>query len=188
MARVKAVYRPGDYPGIPDEATRKDLADLFDHLFPGVENPEIDQSHAGVAIAAQSPRLALGMARLSAVIAGELPWSQRRDLRELAMQTVNVHFKSHYSFRARAAPAEAAGIGPDLQAAIGTWRTSALFNDEQRLIIEYGEAVMSGDVPSELFARVVGQYGEKGTIELTSLVAFWSCWAMFLNATRPDED
>ena len=40
--------------------------------------------------------------------------------------------------------------------------------------------------PDELFARVVERFGEKGAVEFTTVVAFWSFWALFLNATRPD--
>jgi alkylhydroperoxidase family enzyme len=185
VTRVTAVYKPSDYPGTPDEATGRELAELFQYLFPQVAEPQIDQRHAGLAIAAQNPKLALHLAKLSGFIAGELPWCHRRDLRELAIQTLNIYFKSDYSLNARVPNAVAAGIGADLQAALPSWRTSQLFNDEQRLIIEYTEAVVRGAVPAELFARVVANFGEKGAIECTTLVAFWSFWAMFLNATHP---
>jgi len=188
MARVKAIHRSDDYPGMPDEMTRQELVALFQHLFPGNPHPEIDQSHAGLAVAAHNPKLALNLAKLSALIAGELPWSQRRDLRELAIQAVNVHFGSDYSFQARMGAAQAAGISADQLAAIAHWRTSPLFNEEQGLVLEYAHAVASGQVPGALFGRVVERYGEKGAVELTSLIAFWSFWALFLNATRPDED
>lgn len=186
MARVKTVHRPGDYPGPVDAETRQDLAELFGHLFPGVADPEIDRAHDGIAIAARNPKLALHLAKLSAFIALELPWSQRRDLRELAIQTVNLHFGCDYGFRTRMPIASTAGISAELQAALPDWKTSDLLNDEQRLVVEYGHAVADGDVPDELFSRVVGQYGEQGAVELTTVVAFWSFWALFLNATRPD--
>jgi alkylhydroperoxidase family enzyme len=76
----------------------------------------------------------------------------------------------------------------ELLAAIPYWRTTSLFNTEQRLVIEYTNAVVAGDVPAELFARVVAQYGEKGAVEFTTAIAWWSFWAMFLNATRPEFD
>jgi alkylhydroperoxidase family enzyme len=188
MARVTAVYKPADYPGAPDEATRRDLAELFESLFPDRPDAEIDDSHAGIAIAAQNPKLALLLSRLSGFIAGQLPWSKRRDLWELAVQTVNVHFKCEYSFKARLRAAEAAGIGADLQAALPAWKTSPLFNEEQRLVIEYTNAVVTGEVPAELFSRVVARYGEKGAVEFTTVVGFWSFWAMLLNATRPEAE
>ena len=186
MPRVKAVHKPSDYPGNPDEATRKDLAELFGHLFPNADNPEIDNAHCGIAIAAQNPKLALNLAKISRFIATETGWCQRADLRELAIQTLNLHFKSDFSFQTRVPHARAAGIGAELLAALPYWRTTNAFNEEQRLVIEYTNAVVSGDVPSELFKKVVETYGEKGAVEFTALVGFWSFWAMFLNATRPE--
>ena len=184
-ARVTLVNKPGDYPGTPDDATRRQLADLFAYLCPQMPDPEIDASHAGIAIAALNPNLALQFAKLSVLIAVELPWCQRRDLRELAIQTVNLHFKCDYSFQARMPGAVAAGIGIEQQKALPVWQNSTLFSDEQRLVIEYTNSVVRGQVPGEIFARSVECYGEKGAVELTSLVAFWSFWALFLNALRP---
>ena len=186
MARVTAVYKPGQYPGTPGDATREDLADLFRYLLPQATDPEIDKRHAGLAIAAQNPKLALQLAKLSSFIAGGLGWCQRHALRELAIQTVNTHFKSVYSFNARIPNAVAGGLSADLQAALPSWQSSDVFSDEQRLVIEYTHAVAGGDVPGELFSRVVERYGEKEAVECTALVAFWSFWAMFLNATHPE--
>jgi alkylhydroperoxidase family enzyme len=185
MARVTAIRKPSEYPGTPDEVTRQDLAELFATLFPGVPDPAFDGTHDGLAIAAQNPKLALHLARLSGFIAGQLPWCQHRGLRELAIQALNLHFKSGYSFQSRVHHAEAAGISAVMLAALPFWKTSSLFDEEQRLTIEYTNAVVTGEVPEELFARVVRQFGEKGAVECTALVAFWSFWAMMLNATRP---
>jgi len=185
MARVTAVYKPSQYPGTPSDETRKDLAELFQHLLPRASDPQIDERHAGLAIAAQNPKLALGLAKFTRFMAGELPWCRRQDLRELAIQTVNLHLKSDYSFNSRIPNAVASGIGADLQAALPEWRSSTLFTEEQRLIIEYSNAVVAGAVTDELFSRVVDAYGEKEAIECTALVAFWSFWAMFIKATHP---
>ncbi len=183
MARVRCVYKPGDYPGTPDDATRQDLEALFEHLSPG--QPKVEP-HSGYALLAQSPRLALNIAQLGDYIVREMPWTQRRDLRELAIQALNLHFKCDFSFQAHLNYAQAAGISLEQQAAIPYWRTSSLFNDEQRLVIEYSFAVAAADVPAELFARVVERYGERGTIEFTAAVAWWSFWDMILNAARPE--
>jgi hypothetical protein len=187
MPRVKAIHRPADYPGKPDEETQEEVAALFQQLFPGVEDPRIDENHVGMAIAAHNPQLAMGLGKLSSLIAVDLPWCQRRDLRELAIQAVNLHFNAHYAFEARRANAKAAGIGPELLDALPDWKKSPLFDVEQRLVIEYAHAVASGEVPATLSKRVIGLYGEKGAVEFTSLVAFWSFWALFLNATGAGE-
>jgi alkylhydroperoxidase family enzyme len=183
MARVKCIYRPSDYPGSPDEATQRDLDALFEHLCPGEPKTE---PHSGYALLAQSPRLALNIAHLGDYIVRDMPFTQRRDLRELAVQALNLHFKCDFSFHAHLAYAQVAGISLEQQAAIPYWRTSSLFNDEQRLVIEYTFAVVSGDVPGELFSRVVAKYGERGAIEFTAAIAWWSFWDMILNAARPE--
>lgn len=185
MARVTAVNKPGDYPGNPDEATRTELAELFRTLFPNAQNPAFDEAHAGLAIAAQSPRLALNLAKMSGFMAKDLPWARQHvQMNELAIQTLNIHFKSHYTLKARRPHAEAAGIGDRLLAAIPLWQNTDLFGEEQRLVIEYTCAVIQGDVPADLFAKVVERYGERGAVEFTAVIAWWSMWAMILNATH----
>lgn len=185
MSRVTPVYKPSDYPGTPDEQTQADLAELFGHMFPGVENPEIDRPHAGVAIAALNPKLALQLSKLSGFAALQLGWSQRADLREVAIQTVNLHFKSGFSAQSRFRAWEAVGLGKDQLAALPYWKTTNLFDEEQRLVIEYALAVVGGDVPEALFARVAARFGEKGAVECTVVIGIWSMWAMLLNAVQP---
>jgi alkylhydroperoxidase family enzyme len=183
MARVKCVYKPADYPGPLDETTRSDLAALFEHLCPGEPKAE---PHSGYALLAQSPRLALNIAHLGDYIVRDMPWTQRRDLRELAIQALNLHYKCDFSFHAHLTYAQVSGISLEQQAALPYWRTSSLFDDEQRLVIEYSFAVATGDVPGELFSRVVGKYGERGAVEFTAAIAWWAFWAMILNAVRPE--
>lgn len=182
MANITMINRPSDYPGTPDESTAADLAALFGQLFPGNPEPAFDKFHAGLAIAAHSPKLALQLAQTSALIAGQLGWCQRKDLRELAIQAVNLHFKSDYSFASRLPAASACGVSEDQLAALPDWRASQLFDSEQRLAIEFAHAVASGDVPAALFARVTARWGERGAVECTALIAFWAFWAMFINA------
>lgn len=78
--------------------------------------------------------------------------------------------------------AEAAGINAEQQQSLLTG-TAGEFDGEQELVVAYSRAVARGKVPDELFARVADKYGEKGAVEFTTVVAFWSFWAMFLNAT-----
>ena len=188
MARVTTINRPGDYPGTPDADTSADLAALFGAMFPGNSDPEINQYHAGIAIAAHSPRLASALAGLSKLMAVELGWSQRTDLRELAILAANLHFKSDYGFRSRLPNARAAGLTDEQLAALPDWQSSALFDDDQKLTIAYAHAVASGDVPLALFGQVKARWGERGAIECTALIGFWGFWAMFLNATGAELD
>lgn len=184
-ARVKPVFAPGDYPGSPDEQTRRDLEELFERLFPGAPEPK-PRPHFGFAIFAQNPRLCMSILGLFDYIVRQMPWTQQRDLRELSVQALNLHSKCDFSFQAHLVYAQGNGISLEKQAAIPYWRTTNIFNEEERLVIEYTFAAVSGDVPAELFSRVVAKYGEKGAIEFTTGIAWWSFWAMILNATAPE--
>lgn len=183
MPRVKPIFRPDDCPEGADPEMKENLSEFFEHLFPGNPSPEIDTGHTGLALAAHSPKFAGNLSRLTRSAVLEMGWTERRDLAELAVQSVNLHFGCALSFEARMANAEATGIGMERLAALPLWRTSSLFDDEQRLVLAYVEAVVSGSVADELFDRVKTRYGEKGTVELTALVGTFSLWAMLINAT-----
>jgi hypothetical protein len=52
-------------------------------------------------------------------------------------------------------------------------------------VIEYSIAVVSNDVPEALYERVKALYGEKETLEFTTIVAWWAFWSMIINTYRP---
>jgi alkylhydroperoxidase family enzyme len=185
MSRVTAVYRPSDYPGAPDAATQAGLAELFGRMFPGVAEPEIARDHAGIAIAALNPGLALRLSELSRYVALETGFGQRAELRELAIAAVNWKFRSDFSIAARRRNALAAGLSEAQLAALPEWERSELFSAEQKLVVGYALAAAAGDVPEALFAQVVAAFGEREAVELTAVVGLWSFWAMLINATQP---
>ncbi len=188
-ARVTLVSTPDAYPGSPDAETKKDVAALFKHMFPHAEAPEIPGSSAVFAVIAQNPKLSLLLVKVSDYILGEMPFTHgRADLRECAVQALCYHFKCDFNFTAHLGGAKRAGITVEQQAHIPFWKTTNVFTEEQRLVIEYTYAVVAGDVPEELFARVVQQFGEKIAIECTVAIAWWSFWCMIANATRPQFD
>ena len=147
MERVKAVFKPSDYPGELDDATAAGLIELFGYLFPGQENPEIDAAHAGIAMTAQNPLLALNLAKMSGFIVRDLGWCQDQKLHELVVQTVHLHFNCQYTLHARAARAQSLGIGAEALAAIPDWQASPRFSATEKLVIEYTYAVITGTVP-----------------------------------------
>lgn len=182
--RIRAVFKPSDFQPTPD-ASRADAEALFEQMFPGVENPEIPRDHAGMAIVALNPGLARHMSAMSRFMALELAFSKRRDLRELAIQTCHLKAGCGFGFESRISAAGAAGISPDQLAALAVWKSSSLFDDEQRLVIEYAEAVHDNAVTDELFQAMVERFGEKGAIECAAIVGYWACWAMIINAAKP---
>lgn len=183
MSRVKYVLKPSDYPGNPDEATKTALANFFQHLFP---NGEQGEPHAGYAMLGQTPRVAMGIIDLADVIIYDTILAERRDLREIAVQTLNLHFKCDFSFQAHLPIAVAHGISLEQQAAIPYWQVTSLFDEEQKLMIEFTQACIQGPVAEELFAKFAGLYGEKAAIEFTIGIAWWVFWAIILNATAPE--
>ncbi len=168
-----------------DGAEQKELDALFEDMFPGapLAKPVLPP---GYAVLARNPRLARAIFGSARYIEREMPWSQRLGVRELAVQAINHHFGCDFSFHAHLQFAQAHGVGVDKQAAIPYWRTTNLFSDEERMAVEYTFAVVKGDVSDELFGRVVERYGERGAVEFTMAIAWWSLWAMILNATRPE--
>lgn len=185
MNRITPIYSQDDYPS-PTENIKTELNTLFTFLFPDKTNNKIDENHKGIAIAAHNPALALHLAQMSKFIVLEQTWCERLDLRELTIQTVNTHFSNSYSFDSRIEIAESCGISRKLQHAIAKWETSPLFNEEQRLVIQYTFSVVQSDVSSALLDKVKERFGEKGAVECTALISFFAFWAMFLNATNAD--
>lgn len=58
-------------------------------------------------------------------------------------------------------------------AAVNEWQTSGLFDDRERLALEYAEAMTYTDrrVDDELFARVAAAFSAPEIVELTAAVA-----------------
>lgn len=185
MARVNPVYKPADYPADLDEVTKAELAAFFAYLFPDNPAPEIDAAHTGLAVTAYNPTLALNLAKMSGFIVRDLGWCQNQELHEFAVQTVNLHFKCNFTLRARAARAQSLGIDASVLAVIPAWAESNVLSGDQRLIVEYSYAVVSGTVADDLFKRMVTAYGEKAVIECTAAIAWWALWAMIINALCP---
>lgn len=189
MSRIKLMMKPGDYPETTDADTREAVKALFDHMFPGVANPEIPGKSSAFGTVANDPKLALRLVRLSDYIVREMAFtSTRRDLQQLMVQTLNWKLGCDFSFQSHIAPAAAAGISLELQTQIAFWKTSNAFNDEQRLVMEYTVAVVEGEVPDALYQRVSGHFGEQDTLALTVGIAWWSFWAMIINATKTEFD
>jgi len=192
-ARVRVVSEQGAFPGTPDEKTKKDLKQLFQYVashYPEPEGLVIKGAHGGIAIVAQNPRFAQLLLETTHCLIEQNAWGgQRVDLRELAVQVVNLHYKCDLSFQAHLTVAKQAGLRVEQQAALPYWRTIGhMFSEEQQLVIEFTNAVLGGDVPDELFGRVVERYGEKGAIEFAAIVGLFSCWAMILTATKTQWD
>lgn len=189
MPRAKLVYRPDEFPGPVGEEKRQQIDALFEHMISFAGKPEIPGTAGAFAIVARDPKLALLLVRVSDYMTRECPWTtERRDLRQLMIQTLNWHFRCDFNFQSHLSSAERDGISAELQAAIPYWEVTTIFTDEQRLVIEYTLASLKGEVTEELFARVTDHFGEQGTIEFSIAIAWWSFWAILTGAVRPEHD
>lgn len=189
MPRAKLVYRPEEFPGPVDEEKQRHLAALFDHMKTFAGKPEIPGTAGAFAIVARDPKLALLLLHVSDYMTKECPWTtDRKDLRQLMIQTLNWRFRCDFNFQSHLSTAERDGITAEMQAAIPYWEVTSIFSEEQRLVIEYTLAAIEGSVSEALFARVAEQFGELGAIEFSIAVAWWSFWAILAGAVRPEHD
>lgn len=187
-SRIRLVQEQGDFPEKLDEAAKNDLKKLFNYVgshYPEREGLVITGPHGGIAVAARNPRFANQLLEATHSLVDKDAWGGKYvDLREIAVQVVNLYYRCDLSFQSHLAIAKDGGLSLEKQAALPYWRTAAhMFSEDERLVIEYTFAVLSGDVPEELFNKVVGKYGEREAVECTAAVAVWAAWAMLLNAT-----
>lgn len=189
MSRAQLVYRADQFPEPLEDGQREQVEALFAHMTSFAGRPEIPGTAGAFAIVARDPKLALMLLQVSDYMTRECAWTtQRKDLRQLMIQTLNWHFKCDFNFQSHLSSAERDGISAELQAAIPYWEVTTIFNNEQRLVIEYTLAACKGAVSDALFARTSAQFGELGALEFTNAVAWWALWAIIAAAVRPDHD
>lgn len=184
MARMRVVQRPEDCSGSPQDAKA-----LFDLLFPNGGERRLSGAQQGWGlVAAQHPQTAIALIQLTKAIAAGPFLTARPDLREIAIQTVNLQQRCEFSYRSHLKYLDSVGLSFETIAALPYWRDSSLFTDEQKLVIEYSLAVLDSEVSDSLFNEVADTFGHGAATELALAVAHWSFWALFLNAAQPKID
>jgi AhpD family alkylhydroperoxidase len=71
------------------------------------------------------------------------------------------------------------GVSLEKIARLAEWRTSALFDAEERLALEYAEAMTLNRVDEELRERVKARWSEDTIVEITGLIAFQNLSSKF---------
>ena len=110
--------------------------------------------------------------------------------RELAVIRVAILNDVEYVQRAHG-PAYALkeGLTPEQVAAVGYWQASNLFNDRQRALLAYTDAMTQQiDVPDAVFADVRKHFSERQTVELTMLIGAYNMLTRFLKALKVDPE
>jgi len=72
----------------------------------------------------------------------------------------------------------------DKMLALSDWRNQGIFDQQERTVLEYTDAVTytDGVVSAELMARLRTFYDDEGIVELTGLIAFQNLSSKFNNA------
>jgi AhpD family alkylhydroperoxidase len=76
------------------------------------------------------------------------------------------------------------GVAPDKIETLDNWRQSQLFSDEERIALEYAEAVTlrSDAIDEDLFERLKKTFDDDTIVELTALIAFQNLSSKFNGA------
>jgi alkylhydroperoxidase family enzyme len=81
------------------------------------------------------------------------------------------------------------GLTPEQVAAIANWEPSKLFNDRQRALLAYTDAMTRQiDVSDSLFAELRKYFSERQSVELTMLIGTYNMFTRVLQALKIDPE
>lgn len=128
-----------------------------------------------------SPELATRWSRLGEFLRYSTLLPAR--LNELAIIVVGRHWNSQLEFHIHAEAAKVAGLGAGCIEAIRLGLAPVLAEDEEREIYDYARLlVQTGTVPDDVHAAIVERWGERGAVELTGVIGYYTMVSMTLNA------
>jgi len=106
-------------------------------------------------------------------------------LKELAILVVARHWTAQYEWYAHQRLAIAAGLNPLIAADIAVGkRPSGLQADEAAIYAFASELLETKEVGDATFKAVAERFGEKGVVDLISLMGYYSLVSMILNVNR----
>ena len=155
----------------------KELYDSFEKQFNVREVPNV------VKALSNSPGLARRVFPLANYFMSESSLDPR--LRELAVLILMKRLNCEYGFWRHIEIAERVGLTREQIDNIGSYQTSPLFSNNDKLIIRYAEELtQKGEIDDLLFLQVRELIGQKNVLELTAATAFWNMMARNLNALK----
>jgi alkylhydroperoxidase family enzyme len=155
----------------------KELYDTFEKQFNVREVPNVAKALAN------SPGLATRVFPLANYFMTESSLNPR--LRELAVLILMKRLNCEYGFGRHIEIAERVGLSRAQIDNIGSYQTSPLFTDDDKLVLRYAEDLtVKGQVDDQLFRQVQNLIGQKDILELTAATAFWNMMARNLNALQ----
>jgi len=106
-------------------------------------------------------------------------------LRALAAVRVSQVVGCHFCVDMNAKAVLDAGVAPEKLSALADWRASPRFDERERAVLDYAEAMSrtgaaSGAAPeAAAVERLIGFFGEDAVVELTAIVAFQNMSSRF---------
>ncbi len=77
------------------------------------------------------------------------------------------------------------GLNPDTARDVARGRTPAVMDEDERLVYEFTTELLNTQrVSDPTYERAVVRFGEQGTIDMTSVAAFYTFIALVLNTAR----
>ena len=81
------------------------------------------------------------------------------------------------------------GLTPEQVTAIADWRPSKLFNEPQRALLAYTDAMTREiDVPDDVFTDLRKHFSERQAVELSMLIGAYNMLTRFLKALKVDPE
>jgi len=155
----------------------KELYDNFEKQFNVRGVPNV------VKALSNSPGLATRVFPLANYFMAESSLKPR--LRELAVLILMKRLDCEYGFVRHIEIAERAGLSRAQIDNVGSYQSSPLFSEEDKLVLRYAdELTTKARVDDQLFQQVQNLIGQKDVLELTAATAFWNMMARNLNALQ----
>lgn len=109
-----------------------------------------------------------------------------KDLIEIAILMTARRHECGYIWQSHRRQALAAGVAPDVIAAIAGRAAPELAEEGATLIIAFcGELLADNQVSNAIFERAVAAWGRNGVLDLTGVVGYYGLLSMVLNVAAP---
>ena len=106
-----------------------------------------------------------------------------RRLFELVVITVCRAWSVQYAWSSHAPAAEAAGVAPEVIAAIRDNRTPDLKRDDEHVAYDVTTEIMqTRELSQATYDRAIAQFGVEGTVDLISTVGYYAMVGIFLKS------
>lgn len=139
------------------------------------------------AAVANAPELATNLLSSGQYFVDDMSWCQRRKMRELMYLALAYHLRYHSLYVVHYEHGQKVGLTPEQIAFLPYFQVTELFNDEERFVIGYTNAVLDNSVTDELFERGRALYGTKELIELTAAISYTAFKVMVYRALQAFE-